>query len=274
MVCAVASALSGRISAVKKTHMGGRPTNAVLALQDQGAEKQTALSAVTITPVSYQTFHRSNFTRYFQVATLSEPDWGASGADQPPPPTSLEAQVELQLAEKIQAADARASTVLQPPPEQSAWLQTTEWVRYLQGHDLEAAARLIALPHSSEPEPDLVSILASLDRLVEQARDSVLQGKVNAFDQQRINSFLRSGSRTSKASDRPLAHKLKEGTYKAYKKTWKQLLCFVFRMVHLERQPALHCLLTSAQSAALDEVACAARVFVQRQEQEAARAVI
>jgi hypothetical protein len=41
-------------------------------------------------------------------------------------------------------------------------------------------------------------------------------------------------------------------------------------MVYLERQPALNCLLTSAQSAALDEVVCAARVFVQRQELEAA----
>jgi hypothetical protein len=70
--------------------------------------------------------------------------------------------------------------------------------------------------------------------LIEQARDSVVQGKINAFDQQRINSFLRSGSRTSKASDRPLAHKLKEGTYRKYKKTWKQLLCLVFRMVYLE----------------------------------------
>jgi hypothetical protein len=69
--------------------------------------------------------------------------------------------------------------------------------------------------------------------LVEQARDSVLQGKINTFDQQRINSFLRSG--TSKASDRPLAYKLKEGTYRKYKKTWKQMLCLVFRMVHLER---------------------------------------
>ncbi|PVH76122.1 hypothetical protein DL98DRAFT_592578 [Cadophora sp. DSE1049] len=120
-----------------------------------------------------------------------------------------------------------------------------------------------------EPEPDLVAILDSLDRLIEQARDSVLQGKINAFDQQRINSFLRSGSRTSKASDRPLAYKLKEGTYRTYKKAWKQLLCFVFRMVYLERQPALHCLLTSAQSAALDKVARTARIFVQRQELEA-----
>jgi hypothetical protein len=170
----------------------------------------------------------------------------------------------VQLRDKTRASDKRARKVLQPPPEQSAWLQTTEWVRYLQGHDLEAAARLIALPHASEPEPDLVAILDSLDRLVEQARDSVLQGKVNAFDQQRINSFLCSGSRTSKASDRPLAYKLKEGTYKAYKKTWKQLLYFVFRIVHLERQPALHCLLTVTQSLALNNVVDAASVFVQQ----------
>lgn len=40
-------------------------------------------------------------------------------------------------------------------------------------------------------------------------------------------------------------------------------------MVYLEQQPALRCLLTSAQSAALDKVAGAARIFVQWQELEA-----
>lgn len=248
---------------------GGRPSNAMLASQDQRAQKQSGLSAVTVTPVSYQTFYQSNFTRFFEVATPLEPDFRAPKANRPPLPLSLEAQVELQLAEKTRALDARASTVLQPPPKQSAWLQTTEWVRYLQGHDLDAAAQLIALRHPSEPEPGLVAILDSFDRLIEQARDSVLQGKINAFDQQRINSFLRSGLQTSKASDRPLAHKLKEGTYRKYKKNWKQLLCLVFWMAYLEGQPALRCLLTSAQSAALDEVACAACIFVQRQELEA-----
>jgi hypothetical protein len=164
----------------------------------------------------------------------------------------------MQLAEKSQVINARASTVLQVPPELSTWLQTTEWVRYLQGHDLGAAARLTALPDPGLPEPGLVAILDSLDRLVEQARDSIVQGRVNAFDQQRINSFLRPGSRTSKASDRPLAYKLKEGTYRQYKGTWKQLLCFVYRLVYLEQQPALHCLLTSMQSATLDRLASVA----------------
>lgn len=96
-----------------------------------------------------------------------KPDQGAPEPEQPPPPTSLEAQVELQLAKRTQAADTRATTVLQPPPKQSAWLQTTEWVQYLQSHDLKAAAQLIALLRSSEPEPDLVAILDSIDRLVE-----------------------------------------------------------------------------------------------------------
>ncbi len=61
-------------------------------------------------------------------------------------------------------------------------MQTAEWVRYLHGHDLEAVARLIALLYSPEPEPDLVAVLESFDRVVEQARDLVLQGKVNVFD--------------------------------------------------------------------------------------------
>ena len=140
----------------------------------------------------------------------------------------------------------------------------------MQDHSLQAAAELIALPHPSAPEPELAALLEALDRLVEQARNSILQGKVNAFDQQRIGSFLRSGSRSSKASDRPLAYKLQEKTYDKYKGTWKQLLCFVYRLVHLQQQPALHCLLTTAQSAALDQAVQAAYTCMQGQQQSLA----
>jgi hypothetical protein len=112
-------------------------------------------------------------------------------------------------------------------------------------------------------------LIDALDCLVEQARNSILQGKVNAFDRQHINSFLRSGSRFSKASDRPLAYKLHKNTYAMYKSTWKRLLCFVYWLVYVQQQPALHCLLTTAQLAALDEVAQAARTYVQERELEA-----
>src|SRR5436190_2328083 len=234
---------------------GGRPPKA-------STVQETELASITDAPVSYQTFHRSNFLRYFQVTPLP-----TANNSQQPLPATLEDQVEQQLAQKLDAATAAASRVLQPPAEPSAWLQTTDWIRYLEGHNLQAAAELIALPHPSEPEPELVALLDALDRLVEQARNSILQGKVNAFDQQRINSFLRSGSRSSKASDRPLAYKLHKNTYAKYKSTWKQLLCFVYRLVYQQQQPALHCLLTPVQLAALDQVAQAAHTYVREQQE-------
>src|SRR5438045_878406 len=235
---------------------GGRPPKA-------STVQETELAAITDAPVSYQTFHRSNFLRYFQVTPLP-----TANNSQQPLPATLEDQVEQQLAQKLDTATAAASRVLQPPTEPSAWLQTTDWIRYLEGHNLQAAAKLIALPHPSEPEPELVALLDALDRLVEQARNSILQGKVNAFDQQQINSFLRSGSRSSKASDRPLAYKLHKNTYAKYKSTWKQLLCFVYRLVYQQQQPALHCLLTPVQLAALDQVAQAAHTYVREQQQQ------
>lgn len=70
----------------------GRPSKAA-----QGKGKATVLSTVTTSPVYYQTFHVSNFRRNFRVAMPLKPDQGAPEPEQPPPPTSLEAQVELQL---------------------------------------------------------------------------------------------------------------------------------------------------------------------------------
>jgi hypothetical protein len=49
----------------------------------------------------------------------------------------------------------------------------------------------VTLLGASKQEPDLVLLLESLDRLVGQAPESILQDKINAFDQQRMHSFLR-----------------------------------------------------------------------------------
>jgi hypothetical protein len=90
---------------------GGRPSKA-------SSVQETGLAAVTASPVSYQTFHRSNFLRYFQVTPLPT----ANNSQQPLPATleTLEDQVERQLAQKLGAATAAASTVLQPPAKPSA----------------------------------------------------------------------------------------------------------------------------------------------------------
>jgi hypothetical protein len=55
-------------------------------------------------------------------------------------------------------------------------------------------------------------LLASFDRLIEDARESILTEKVNIFDQHRINSFI-----CRKSSEKPMFYKLQEGTYNKYK---------------------------------------------------------
>jgi hypothetical protein len=51
---------------------GGALSKAALAAQEQGSQRQSTISAMIVTPVSYQTFRRSNFTRFFQVSTTPE----------------------------------------------------------------------------------------------------------------------------------------------------------------------------------------------------------
>jgi hypothetical protein len=147
---------------------GGRPPKVSVA-------KETDFAAVTVSLVSYQTFHHSNFIRFFQVTPPLSPSQTELPSLSPAhAPATLEAQVELQLAQKLQAATAAAaSSVLQPPAEPSQWLQTTEWVRYPQGYSLSAAAELFALPNPSQPEPDLKALLESFDCIIEQARNSI-----------------------------------------------------------------------------------------------------
>jgi Orsellinic acid/F9775 biosynthesis cluster protein D len=114
---------------LKKVHgwvsgdKGGRPPNASVA-QERG------FAAVTTAPVSYQTFHWSNFLRLFQVEISSPletpnsfPEETTSKADHQSPPATLEAQVERQLEQKLQVVSAASNSVLQPTSDPSAWLQ-------------------------------------------------------------------------------------------------------------------------------------------------------
>jgi hypothetical protein len=143
----------------------------------------------------------------------------------------------------------------------------TKWGEYLAGKNLQAAARLIdfpeqrraivladtnstsALSYNVVEERQLTLLLGSFDRLIEQARQSLAEEKINIFDQHKVNSFLR-----RRTYQRPLLSKLKSGTYKSYQSVLKRLACFVYRMVHLGEQPALHCILTNEQSRALDQM--------------------
>jgi hypothetical protein len=254
----------------KWSRRSGRPSAA--------EELSHSLSAVATFPIASQTFFRRNlFIRYFPVQPVSA---NAKLQDQDNEPSSkmqalsIPEQVEQQLDQKLAAANPATSS---RPRQQhfsqiSPWLDTNQWTRYLQGRDLLQAARLIQLPYpaaqqtASDMQPHSVEhlltfLLEAFDRVIEQARNSLVQDRVNVFDQHRVNSFI--PRRTSK---QPLWHQLKEPTYRTYKKVWKQLLCFLYRMVWQKQAPVLHCCLTSAQSTALEAVLQAAANLAQQQE--------
>jgi hypothetical protein len=105
------------------------------------------------------------------------------------------------------------------------------------------------LLYNAIEERQLALLLTSFDRLITQARNSLAEEKINIFDQHKVNSFLR-----RRTHQRPLLAKLKSGTYKSYQGVFKRLICFIYRMIHLGEQPALHCVLTNEQSRALDQM--------------------
>jgi hypothetical protein len=175
--------------------------------------------------------------------------------------------MELQLSQKIAGLQPAISSAQGQRhfSQISTWLDATQWTQYLQGHDLIQAAQLIHLPRpiavqvaarelqEGQGEHHLHLLLDSFDRVIEQARSSLLEDKVNIFDQHRVNSFV-----PGRDHAWPLLHKLREPTYRSYKKVWKQLLCFLYRLVWQRRTPILHCRLTSTQSTALHAVLQAA----------------
>ena len=100
-------------SHLKETHAwtsgqkGGRPSKASRAAS---AILDTSFSKVTVSPVPCQTFHRSNFFRYFVIEPVKDAEpantvanFGGDTAN--PIPLSLEDQITLQLAQKLNAAE-------------------------------------------------------------------------------------------------------------------------------------------------------------------------
>lgn len=208
---------------------------------DQPSKSRLPLSTAAYFPVVYQTFHTSSYTHYFLInngkpSSKPAPTQLAKALEKPP--LNLRERVEQTLAQKLQAP--KPDITSRHKIEVSPWLDLTQWERYFRGYNLSRVAHLLDLssPHPlfdpNQPDNHLVLILDSLDRLIEQARESLRIDRINIFDQQRVSSFL--SRRTTNFS---LVHKLQEGTYTIYKKVWKQLLSFVYRRVWRNQGPKL-----------------------------------
>ena len=136
---------------------------------------------------------------------------------------------------------------------------------YFQGLQLDNVIELINLPtadpvapraedeDSAENVTVLHPILDAFDQLIEETRATFAEGRINIFDQHRVNSFLR-----GRPFRRPIFTKLLDGTYKSYKRVWKQLLCYVIRVAHFHAGPRLHFQMTQSQILALDRLIAAA----------------
>jgi hypothetical protein len=110
----------------------------------------------------------------------------------------------------------------------------------------------------NQPDDQLILVLESFDRLIEQARESLRTDRINVFDQQRVSSFL-----TRRTTNFSLVHKLQEGTYTTYKKVWRQLLTLVYRRVWRNHGPELSYRLADTQVVALDRAMQAAADLAQ-----------
>ena len=141
-----------------------------------------------------QTFFRRNlYIRYFPVQLAPgtariQDQLGESSSRLPT--LSISEQIKLQLSEKLTGPSH--ATTSGPGPQHfsqvSPWLETTQWTRYLHGQDLVQTARLIKIPSPVAPQQEdqsdslLLLLLDSFDRVIEQARTSLLEDRVNVFD--------------------------------------------------------------------------------------------
>ena len=114
----------------------------------------------------------------------------------------------------------------------SPWLEMTRWPRHLGGLCFSQLGRLVQSPLPTEV--DLIRLGESLDRIIQAGKQSIDQDKINAFDQTRINSFIKQ----RRATDRPLLVKLQKGTWIRYTGTWKRLLYLVFRLTQPQYAPS------------------------------------
>lgn len=135
------------VAHLRKEHQWSRPRGAQAAI----AKLARGLHTVAIFPITCQTFFQySPLIRYFPVQAApidltagSREELGSSVQA-----LSILEQVELQLSRKLSAPDPAPAS--QPGPrhfsQASPWLDTTQWARYLRGHDLQRAACLTEIP--------------------------------------------------------------------------------------------------------------------------------
>ncbi|KAL3703710.1 hypothetical protein TMatcc_009399 [Talaromyces marneffei ATCC 18224] len=163
----------------------------------------------------------------------------------------IEVQINTALARSEAMIDIASKTIQShgAPTEASPWLDMTRWGDYLRGYSFQQVAPLSATPDPSQ-EPLLMEFASSVNRIIQQAYQSIQEDRINVFDQVRINSFLQ----RQRAWDRPLFIRLKKATYRSYEHLWQRLIFFIYRSTQPDQPIRLRHQLTPSQSRYLDEM--------------------
>ena len=131
---------------------------------------------------------------YFQVAQPLQDDvlhHPPVQKGQPRGQALLRALVDKQLDQRTHDLNA-ASRPYQDratASEVSPWLEMNRWPSYFDGLVLSKVAPLAYMPNPIT-EPKLQILAVSLRRIIKQARKSILEDRIGAFDQVKINSFM------------------------------------------------------------------------------------
>jgi superfamily II DNA helicase RecQ len=139
--------------------------------------------------------------------------------------------VHRQLDEKEEEEEEKRRIIRESDEvtEVSAWLDRTEWIRHLEGWDKSKIAQLVK--PAQQEEQELREVENSVVRLVEQARQTILQKKVSVFTLQRLESF-----QPGRDAQKPFHANFGMDTIQRYQRIWKQLLVYVLRTVDTEWQ--------------------------------------
>jgi hypothetical protein len=110
--------------------------------------------------------------------------------------------------------------------EVSPWLERTQWIRHLEGQDKATMVQLVrpAVQRGDDEELELQEVEKSVKRLVEKARQTILQKKVSTFTLHRVQSF-----HASQDAQKPFHVNMGLDTIERYRRVWMQLLVYILR---------------------------------------------
>jgi superfamily II DNA helicase RecQ len=146
--------------------------------------------------------------------------------------TRLLQLVHRQLDQKDRTVEEKKQAIRDSDDatEVSSWLDRTQWIRHLEGQDRAVVIQLVS-PAKEDEELELRYVEKSLERLVEKARQTILQKKVSTFTLHRVQNF-----HAGEDSHKPFHVNLSQDTIERYRRVWSRLLIYVLRTARQETQ--------------------------------------